>query len=53
MDTENLNCLRPSPSGNELRQILKMVSQTLIFFILVKKIEEIHGQFLKFRTLKM
>ncbi len=53
MDTENLNCPRPSPRGNELSQILKMVSQTLVFLIPVKKIEEIHGQFLKFHTLEM
>ncbi len=32
LDTENLNCPRPSPRSNELSQILKMVSQTLIFF---------------------
>ncbi len=37
VDTENLNCPRPSPQGNELSQILKMVSQTLIFLIPVKK----------------
>ncbi len=30
-----------------------MASQTLIFLIPVKKIEEIHGQFLKFHTLEM
>ncbi len=30
-----------------------MVSQTLIFLIPVKKIEEIHGQFLKFHTLEI
>ncbi len=53
VDTENLNCPRPSPRGNELKQILKMVSQTLIFLIPVKKIEEIRGQILKFRTLEM
>ncbi len=53
MDTENLNRPRPSPRGNELSQILKMASQTLIFLIPVKKIEEIHGQFLKFHTLEM
>ncbi len=53
VDTENLNCPRPSPRGNELSQILKMVSQTFIFLILVKKIEEIHGQFLKCHTLEM
>ncbi len=53
MDTENLNCPRPSTRGNELSQILKMVSQTLIFLIPVKKIEEIRGQFLKFHTLEM
>ncbi len=53
MDTENLNCPRPSPMGNELSQILKMVSQTLIFLIPVKKIEEIHGKILKFQTLEM
>ncbi len=41
--SENLNCSRPSPRGNELSQILKMVSQTLIFLIRVKKIEEIRG----------
>ncbi len=46
MDTENLNGSRPSPRGNELSQILKMMSQTHIF-------EEIHGQFLKFHTLEM
>ncbi len=38
VDTENLNCPRPSPRANELSQILKMVSQTLIFLIPVKKI---------------
>ncbi len=32
VDTENFNCSWPSPRGNELSQILKMVSQTLIFF---------------------
>ncbi len=53
MDTENLNCSRPSPRANELSQILKMVSRTLIFLISVKKIEEIHGQLLKFHTLEM
>ncbi len=53
MVTENLNCPRPSPRGNELSQILKMVSQTLIFLIPIKKIEEILGQFLKFHTLEM
>ncbi len=53
MDTENLNCPRPSPRANELGQILKMVSQTLIFLIPIKKIEEIRGQFLKFHTLEM
>ncbi len=52
MDTENLNCPRPSPRGNELTQILKMVSKTHIL-IPVKKIEEIRGQFLKFHTLEM
>ncbi len=36
-----------------MSQILKMVFQTLIFLIPVKKIEEIHGQFLKFHTLEM
>ncbi len=53
MDTENLNCPRPSPKGNELSQILKMVSQTLVFLIPIKKIEDIHGQFLKLHTLEM
>ncbi len=53
MDTENLNRPRRSPKGNELSQILKMESQTLIFLIPVKKIEEIHDQFLKFLTLEM
>ncbi len=53
MDTENLNFPRPSPRGNELSQILKMVSQALIFLIPVKKIEGIHDQFLKFHTLEM
>ncbi len=53
MDTETLNCPRPSPRGNELSQILKMVSQTIIFLIPVKKFEEIHCQFLKFHTLEM
>ncbi len=53
MDTENLNCPRPSPREYELRQILKMVSQTLIFLIPVKKIEKIRGQFLKFHRLEM
>ncbi len=53
MDTENLNCPRPTPGVNELSQILKMVSRTLIFLIPVKKIEEIHGQFLKFHILEM
>ncbi len=53
MDIENLNCPRSSPMGNELNPILKMVSQTLIFLNPVKKIEEIHGPFLKFHTLEM
>ncbi len=53
MDAENLNCPRPSPRGSELSQILKMLPQTLIFLIPVKKIEEIHGQFLKFSALEM
>ncbi len=53
VDTENFNCPRLSPRGNELSHILKMVSQTLIFLIPVKKIEEIHGQFLKLHTLEM
>ncbi len=53
MDTENLNCPRPSPKGNELSQILKMVFQTLIFLIPVKKIEKIYCQFKKFHTLEM
>ncbi len=53
MYTENLNCPRPSPRGDELSQILQMVSQTLIFLIPVKTIEEIHGQFKKFHTLEM
>ncbi len=53
VDTENLNCPRTSLRGNKLSQILKMVSQTLIFLIPVKKIEEIRGQFLKFHTLEM
>ncbi len=43
MDTENLNCPRLSYRGNKLSQILKMVSQTLIFVISVKKIEEVQG----------
>ncbi len=53
VDTENLNCPRPSPRGKELSQILKMVFQILIFLIPVKKIEEIHDQFLKFHKLEM
>ncbi len=43
VDTEKLNFPRPSPRSDELSQILKMVSQTLIFLMEVKKIEEIHG----------
>ncbi len=52
-DIENLDCPRPSPRGNELSQMLKMVSETLIFLIPVKKIEVIHGQFLKLRTFEI
>ncbi len=53
VDTENLNFPTPSSGGDELSQILKMVSQTLILLIPVKNIEDIHGQFLKFHTLEM
>ncbi len=53
MDTENLNCPRPSPRANERSQILKMMFRTLTFWIPVKKIEEIRGQLLKFHTLEM
>ncbi len=53
METENLNCPRTSPKGNELSQILKMVSQTLTLLIPVKKIEEIRGQFIKLHILEM